>query len=48
MAGGSAAPSPEPGGFDIEVLEAQPAELVLWEVGKGEPAPKDVRISNWH
>lgn len=97
----------EPGGFDMKVLEAQPAELVLWEVvdgpeewigtqirfelkqedgftivlfrhegwkepvefmyhcstkwatflmslkqlvetGKGEPAPNDVKISNWH
>jgi uncharacterized protein YndB with AHSA1/START domain len=97
----------EPGSFDIKVLEAQPAEHVLWEVvkgpdewvgtrirfdlkeedgftivlfrhegwkepvefmhhcstkwavflmslkklvetGKGEPAPHDVRISNWH
>jgi uncharacterized protein YndB with AHSA1/START domain len=99
--------APEPGGFDMKVLEAQPAELVRWEVvdgpaewigtqirfelkqedgftivlfrhegwkepvefmyhcstkwatflmslkklvetGKGEPAPHDVRISNWH
>lgn len=97
----------EPGGFDMKVLQAQPAELVLWEVvdgpeewigtrirfelkqeegftivlfrhegwkepvefmyhcstkwatflmslknlvetGKGEPAPHDVKISNWH
>src|SRR6266540_3780402 len=97
----------EPGGFDMEVLEAKPAERVLWEVvdgpeewigtqvswdlrtegdftivmfaqqgwkepvefmyhcstkwatflmslkgmletGAGEPAPRDVRISNWH
>jgi uncharacterized protein YndB with AHSA1/START domain len=97
----------EPGGFDMLVLEAQPTELVRWEVvdgpeewigtqirfelkeedgytivlfshrgwrepvefmyhcstkwatflmslkqlvetGKGEPAPNDVRISNWH
>jgi uncharacterized protein YndB with AHSA1/START domain len=97
----------EPGGFDMKVLEAQPAELVRWEVvdgpqewvgteirfdltqedgftilqfrhggwkepvdfmyhcstkwatflmslknvletGKGQPAPHDVRISNWH
>ena len=97
----------EPGGFDMSVLELQPAELVVWEVvdgpqewigtqvrfelkqedgltivlfqhlgwkepvefmyhcstkwatfllslkrqvetGKGEPAPRDVRISNWH
>ncbi len=96
-----------PGGFDMKVLEAKPAERVLWEVvdgpeewvgtkvgfdlkqedqytivvfrhegwrepvefmyhcstkwatflmslkhlvetGKGEPAPDDVRISNWH
>jgi len=97
----------EPGGFDMKVLEAQPAQRVLWEVldgpeewigtqirfelkqedgftillfrhegwkepvefmyhcstkwatflmslknlvetGKGEPAPHDVKISNWH
>jgi uncharacterized protein YndB with AHSA1/START domain len=97
----------EPGGFDMKVLEARPAELVRWEVvdgpaewigtqirfelkqedgftivlfrhegwqepvefmyhcstkwatflmslkklvetGKGEPAPHDVKISNWH
>jgi uncharacterized protein YndB with AHSA1/START domain len=97
----------EPGGFDMKVLAAQPAELVRWEVvdgpeewigtqirfelkqedgftivlfrhegwkepvefmyhcstkwatflmslkqlvetGKGEPAPHDVKISNWH
>ncbi|MGF1426787.1 SRPBCC family protein [Kitasatospora sp. LaBMicrA B282] len=96
-----------PGGFDMKVLEAEPAERVLWEVvdgpeewigtrirfdlkreddytvvvfrhegwrepvefmyhcstkwatfllslkklvetGKGDPAPQDVRISNWH
>jgi uncharacterized protein YndB with AHSA1/START domain len=96
-----------PGGFDMKVLDAQPAELVLWEVvdgpeewigthvrfelkqeddftivlfshtgwrepvefmyhcstkwatflmslkklvetGAGEPAPRDVQISNWH
>lgn len=99
--------APEPGGFDMKVMEVQPAELVLWEVvdgpaewigtqirfeltqedgftivlfrhegwkepvefmyhcstkwatflmslkklvetGKGEPAPHDVKISNWH
>jgi uncharacterized protein YndB with AHSA1/START domain len=99
--------APAPGGFDMKVLEAQPAELVRWEVvdgaeewigtqihfelkqedgftivlfrhegwkepvefmhhcstkwatflmslkklvetGKGEPAPNDVKISNWH
>ncbi|MFF3485656.1 SRPBCC domain-containing protein [Streptomyces sp. NPDC002701] len=99
--------APAPGGFDMKVLEAEPAELVLWEVvdgpaewigtqvrfelkqeddytivlfrhggwkepgefmhhcstkwatflmslkklvetGEGEPAPHDVRISNWH
>jgi uncharacterized protein YndB with AHSA1/START domain len=99
--------APEPGGFDMLVLQAHPDELVLWEVvdgpaewigtqirfelkqedgftivlfrhegwkepvefmyhcstkwatflmslkrlvetGKGEPAPQDVRISNWH
>jgi uncharacterized protein YndB with AHSA1/START domain len=97
----------EPGGFDMKVLEAEPAQAVLWEVvdgpvewigtqvrfelteedgftivlfshegwrepvefmhhcstkwaiflmslkklvetGKGDPAPYDVRISNWH
>jgi uncharacterized protein YndB with AHSA1/START domain len=99
--------APAPGGFDMKVLEIQPAELVRWEVvtgpdewvgtqikfeltqedgytivlfrhegwkepvefmyhcstkwatflmslkklvetGAGEPAPNDVRISNWH
>ena len=99
--------APDPGGFDMKVLEAQPRERVLWEVvdgpeewvgtqigfemkeedgftivlfshqgwkepvefmyhcstkwatflmslkelietGKGEPAPNDVKISNWH
>ena len=99
--------APDPGGFDMSVLEAKPDELVLWEVvdgpeewvgtnirfelkeedgytivlfshagwkapvefmyhcstkwatflmslkklvetGTGEPAPRDVRISNWH
>jgi uncharacterized protein YndB with AHSA1/START domain len=99
--------APEPGGFDMKVLEARPGERVLWEVvdgpeewvgtqigfelsqedgytivmfrhtdwreaapfmyhcstkwatflmslkqyvetGTGEPAPDDVRISNWH
>jgi uncharacterized protein YndB with AHSA1/START domain len=97
----------EPGGFDMRVVEAEPAKLVLWEVvdgpeewvgttirfelsqedeftivlfrhegwrepvdfmyhcstkwatflmslkqlvetGKGQPAPRDVKISNWH
>lgn len=97
----------EPGGFDMKVMDAQPAELVLWEViegpeewigtqvrfelkqeddftivlfahvgwkepvefmnhcstkwaiylmslkklletGEGEPAPRDVQVSNWH
>ncbi|GAB3412796.1 SRPBCC family protein [Flindersiella endophytica] len=99
--------APPPAGFDMKVLEAKPAELVVWEVvygpdewvgtkirfelkqedgltivlfshggwkepvefmnhcstkwatfllslkhlvetGKGEPAPNDVKISNWH
>jgi uncharacterized protein YndB with AHSA1/START domain len=99
--------APEPGGFDMRVLEATPSQRVLWEVvagpeewigtqvgfelaqedgftivmfrhsgwrevvpfmyhcstkwatflmslkdlvedGKGQPAPNDVRISNWH
>jgi uncharacterized protein YndB with AHSA1/START domain len=99
--------APEPGGFDMKVVAAQPAELVLWKVvdgpeewigtqirfeltqadgytivlfrhegwqepvefmyhcstkwatflmslkqlvetGKGDPAPHDVKISNWH
>jgi uncharacterized protein YndB with AHSA1/START domain len=50
--------APEPGGFDMQVLEVAPCELVratflmslksLTETGSGQPAPRDVQVSNWH
>jgi uncharacterized protein YndB with AHSA1/START domain len=45
-----------PGGFDVEVVEPEPATRVHWQVadgppewiGTGAPAPRDVMISDWH
>lgn len=37
------------GGFDMKVLELEPARKVLWllETGKGAPAPNEIKLDSW-